>query len=167
MMHPTLAVALALLTWLLVRNRSIATRLLLGVAALLLGWEPASTGSASGGFLLTVAAGIALSLAWDGWARSRSRDRFVYRIQDPGPTASTQNESRPAEPPVSSEPMTELDRAETYGELLDAYFAGLQEAQESGDVRAQAAFAGEIADIAKEMRSLLRVVVGDRQRLVG
>jgi hypothetical protein len=165
MMQPAIALVLALLTWLMVRNRPVATRLLLGGTALLLGWEPASAGSPAGGFLLVVAGGVGLSLAWDAWARTRARP-------SPAPEAESRlvavpverPTSGPAAAPVPDEPMTELDRADAYGDLLDAYFTGLAEAQESGDVRAQAAFAGEIADIAQEVRLLLRVVVTDRQR---
>lgn len=61
--------------------------------------------------------------------------------------------------------MTELDRADDFAHLLDAYFAGLQDAERTGNVAAQAAYASEIADIAQQMRSMLRIVVGERQRL--
>jgi hypothetical protein len=63
--------------------------------------------------------------------------------------------------------MTELEQAAEYRGLLDANLAGLQEARESGDLRAETAFAGEIADIARSMRSRLRVVVDERHKLTG
>jgi hypothetical protein len=62
---------------------------------------------------------------------------------------------------------TELDRADAFGDLLEANLAGLVDAYRSGDIRAQAAFAGEIADVARGMETMLRVVVGERHRVHG
>jgi hypothetical protein len=68
---------------------------------------------------------------------------------------------------LAGEPLTDLERAEAYGDLLEANLEGLVDAYRSGDVRAQAAFAGEIAGVAQSMESALRVVVGERYRMQG
>jgi len=68
---------------------------------------------------------------------------------------------------TTPERYTELERADAYGDLLEANLAGLVDAYRSGDIRAQAAFAGEIADVARGMETMLRVVVGERHRVHG
>jgi hypothetical protein len=68
---------------------------------------------------------------------------------------------------ATPERYTELERAEAFGDLLEANLAGLVDAYRTGDVRAQAAFAGEIADVARGMETVLRVVVGERHRVHG
>jgi hypothetical protein len=75
----------------------------------------------------------------------------------------------PPDPDLAATPdrYTELERADAFGDLLEANLAGLIDAYRSGDVRAQAAFAGEIADVARSMETMLRVVVGERHRVHG
>lgn len=168
-MHPTLAVGLVIVTWLVAHNRSTGARVLVGVAALLLGWEPATGGSRVGHILLLIAAGIAASLIWDRLRGPTDRGDEQPLSQLPHAVDASASMCSVHQPPAPllrpDEPMTEFDQADAYGDLLDANIEGLHDAQEAGDVRAQAAFAGEIAELATGMRSLLRVVVGDRRRL--
>jgi hypothetical protein len=74
-------------------------------------------------------------------------------------------EAPPLLPPPNAEPLTELERAEWYSDLLDVNIAGLEEAKRNGDLRAQAAFAGEIEDLATDLREMLRIVLVDRHRI--
>jgi hypothetical protein len=81
--------------------------------------------------------------------------------------AATPAPPAPEAATATPERYTELDRADVFGDLLEANLAGLVDAYRSGDVRAQAAFAGEIADVARGMETMLRVVVGERHRVHG
>lgn len=94
----------------------------------------------------------------------------------PMPPPPSQSSPPPAPPPewsrsqrrrLAGEPLTDLERADAYGDLLEANLEGLVDAYRNGDVRAQAAFAGEIADVAQQMEAALRVVVGERYRVQG
>jgi hypothetical protein len=86
----------------------------------------------------------------------------------PPPTGAVRADPSPPPSPVAGpDRFTELERADAFGDLLEANLAGLVDAYRSGDVRAQAAFAGEIADVARGMESMLRVVVGERHRIHG
>jgi hypothetical protein len=99
----------------------------------------------------------------------------VTHSTPPPPTAPPPSTwSPPPRPPewsqaqqrrLAGEPLTDLERAEAYGDLLEANLEGLVDAYRSGDVRAQAAFAGEIAGVAQHMETALRVVVGERYRV--
>lgn len=64
-MDPNVVVGVALLSWVVVQNRSDSSRVLLALALFAFGWEPASRGSSLGVLLLAVAAGSAMSVAWD------------------------------------------------------------------------------------------------------
>lgn len=64
-MHSTLAVGVALVTWLLIRHRSDTTGLLVAATGFVMGWHPASQGSRSGAFLVAIAAGAATSVLWE------------------------------------------------------------------------------------------------------
>jgi hypothetical protein len=82
----------------------------------------------------------------------------------PAPAAPT---PMPTPAPAAGAPLTELEQADAFGDLLEANLGGLADAYRSGDVRAQAAFAGEIADVARGLETMLRVVVGERHRVHG
>jgi hypothetical protein len=108
----------------------------------------------------------------------RSRSRLSRRMPAPSPRptvppppgavrAATPMPPVPETATATPERYTELERADAFGDLLEANLAGLVDAYRSGDIRAQAAFAGEIADVARGMESMLRVVVGERHRIHG
>lgn len=158
-MDPVLASGIAVLSWLAVRRRSVLSRLLLVTTLVLLGWEPAGRSDGFGILLLVIAGGVAASLVWDGFVaagpnESPSRRPHIRAADD------TRRSPRPA-----GEPLTELEQADALGVLLDANIGGLQAAKHAGDVRAQAAFAGEVAELAADMQAMLRVVLGERHRL--
>lgn len=172
MVHPTVAAGVAMLAWLVVRNWSLIARVLLAVALLLLAWEPASGGAWWGILLTAMAAGVAVSVVWDDVRGRRPTPRSTTDGSMPSPS--------PSPPPaVAALPVpgirhgrvlpagvvTELERAEWFGDLLDVNIAGYEEARRSGDLRAQAAFVGEIEELATEMRTMLRVVLGERRRV--
>lgn len=179
-MHPTLALSVVLLSWCFFRNRSMGSRSLLAVALALLGWEPATAGNQVGLLLILVAAGAVASMLGDlvlGAVAERrgsvpsSRSVASLRPTVPPPPGAVRAASPPPPAPETAtstpERWTELDRADAFGDLLEANLAGLVDAYRSGDVRAQAAFAGEIADVARGMETMLRVVVGERHRVHG
>jgi len=194
-MHPTLALSVVLLSWCFFRNRSRGTRTLFGASLALLGWEPATAGNQAGLVLILAAVGVAVSVLWDIAAdlvparRRRSRPGLTGgpvpvpatdvswtppappptpRPTVPPPTGAVRAQPSPPPSPVAGpDRFTELERADAYGDLLEANLAGLVDAYKSGDVRAQAAFAGEIADVARSMETVLRVVVGERHRVHG
>jgi hypothetical protein len=85
----------------------------------------------------------------------------------PAPEAPAPPTPSPAPAPAAGAPLTELEQADAFGDLLEANLGGLADAYRSGDVRAQAAFAGEIADVARGLETMLRVVVGERHRVHG
>jgi hypothetical protein len=163
-MDPFLATGVVLLSWLAVRRRSTGSRLLMASVLLMLGWEPAARGDRFGIVALLAGGGVAASVVADivvahvvrrpvrlGLRRLRSHTH--------DPTA------RPS--PSRGEPLTELEQAQALGDLLDANILGLLQAKDDDDVRAQAAFSGEIARLATDMHALLRFVLGERQRLSG
>jgi hypothetical protein len=188
-MHPTIAVGVAVLAWLFVHRWSSLARMLLAVAAIMLGWEPATRGDRLGFVLVSAACGIAVSVLLEelvGIRRSAVAPADVRQQQPlvaarppgapptPVPPVDLTSDgfmpwkpapAPPLVPPPAEEPLTELERAEWYSDLLDVNIAGLEEAKRNGDLRAQAAFAGEIEDLASDMREMLRVVLGDRHRI--
>jgi hypothetical protein len=184
-MHPTLALSVVLLSWCFFRNRTMGTRTLFGASLALLGWEPATAGNQAGMLLILIAVGVAVSVLWDmaaDLAPARRRSRPVAgggpvptvpapptpRPTVPPPTGAVRAQpSPPPAPATAFDRFTELERADAFGDLLEANLAGLVDAYKSGDVRAQAAFAGEIADVARGMETMLRVVVGERHRVSG
>jgi CBS-domain-containing membrane protein len=78
-MHPTFIIGTALLSWLVLRNRSATSRVLFAVALLLFGGGPAGAGSRYGWFLVSLGAGSAASVLWEVlaeevyWRRERRR----------------------------------------------------------------------------------------------
>ncbi|HEV7759132.1 MAG TPA: hypothetical protein VGO78_09090 [Acidimicrobiales bacterium] len=190
-MHPTLALSVVLLSWCFFRNRTMGTRTLFAASLALLGWEPATAGNQAGMVLILIAVGLAVSVLWDMAAdlvpaRRRTRPGAAGvpapAAPPPAPSAPTPRptvppptgavRAQPSPPPAPAtatafDRFTELERADAFGDLLEANLAGLVDAYKSGDVRAQAAFAGEIADVARGMETMLRVVVGERHRVSG
>ena len=94
-MHPTIAVGVAALTWLVVHNRSDTIQTLLGIAAFMLGWEPAAAGSHLGVVLIAVAAGAAAPVVCElvsATASALSR----HRLRQEGRMVPNDRAARPA-----------------------------------------------------------------------
>jgi uncharacterized protein (DUF2062 family) len=77
-MHPTLAIGIALTTWLVIRHRSDTTRLLVAAIGFVMGWHPATQGSRPGAILVAIAAGAATSVIWE-WCAGLLLDRHHRR----------------------------------------------------------------------------------------